>query len=105
MPKVKVHFPSRKKLPKGIYFRNGRYMIRYFHEGVHKNETFDTLELAIQAKEVRRTDIARGDLGLIPNHTAPTFREFAEDRYRDKHIRGKGTEEDFKQWQHKDGPR
>jgi site-specific recombinase XerD len=105
MPKVKVHLPPRKKLPKGIYFRNGRYIIRYFHEGVHKNETFDTLDLAIQAKEMRRTDIARGDLGLIPNHTAPTFREFAEDRYRDRHIRGKGTEEDFKQWQHKDGPR
>ncbi|MBI3949377.1 MAG: tyrosine-type recombinase/integrase [Acidobacteria bacterium] len=102
MPAKRIHKPAGKRtLPQGIEFRDGKFRIRYFVNGQRRCETFSTLELAKQALEARKVDIARGKLGFITDDKAPTFREFAQ-TYFDTHIRIKTN---MAVWNHADKSR
>src|SRR2546427_10895213 len=88
MPQPKIHIPAKRKIPRGIFYRSGRYMIRYKLNGKHKCESFPTIEVALAAKQARATDIARGNLGFLPaDRSVPSFKEFAENVYLENYVK------------------
>ncbi|MSO22244.1 MAG: hypothetical protein EXQ58_03090 [Acidobacteria bacterium] len=100
MTAKKIHRPTgRKQLPPGIYYRSGRFRIRYFDDKqIQSSETFPTRDLAKQALAVRHTDVARKMLGFLTDKDSPTFRGFAE-VYKETHVR---VHSQFDRWQRKE---
>jgi len=88
MPQPRIHFHPRRKLPRGVQYRNGRFVIRYWLNGKKKSEAFPTIEDAVKAKQARETDIARGNLGFLPaDRSVPSFKEFAENVYMENYVK------------------